>query len=204
MKKVHSLLLVLLLPLLSYADDYKILHMNSSVIKIGDRVCKIGDVFSDNDIIYWEQEKQAFKAQNTTSKVIRLFAEPEFKQSDVKTVKDYFLRKGRLSTRASMSLSELEDYLSDEFLLLDSICVETTEVTDSQHYFLLSYTLRGKTINKRLKGEDGKFYIERSLFPKKTPASAITVSVSYMNEKIEEVYQLNSLMRITLLPLKVR
>ena len=34
--------------------DYKILKMNTASIKIGNRICQPGDVFSDKSIIYWK------------------------------------------------------------------------------------------------------------------------------------------------------
>ena len=201
-KSILFILSALLLPLVACADHYKILYMNSPTIKIGDRECKTGDVFSDLEIIFWAKDKQAFKAQNTTTKAIRLFAEPDFRQNGSKTVKDYFLRKNHLSTRGAMSLSELETYLADTFFLLDSISVETTEMTDSLHCFLMSYDNEGTVVKKELPGTDGTFFITRSLFPPTADSTSVfTLTISYVNKKIEEEYQLTDAMKIVLLSL---
>lgn len=204
MKKIMlTLLSALVVPLLACADNYKILYLNSSTIKIGNRVCQTGDVFDDGDVIFWTTDKQAFKAQNTTSKTIRLYAAPDFRKTDSKTIRDYMFRKGHLSTRSAMSLSELETYLSDEFFLLDSISVESTEMTDSHHYFVVSYQMDGKTVKKKLKGNHGELVITRSLFPESASVSEFTLTVSYVNKKIEDEYLLTNTMKIVLLPLNV-
>lgn len=183
------------------ADNYKILQMNTSSVKIGNKICGKNDVFSDRDIIYWSKETQAFKAQNTSSKQIRLFAAPDFKRHKSKTINEYILRTTRLSTRGGMSLSELEEYLTDEFFMLDSIMIETTERTDSARYFMISYEDEGKTVKKRTEGEDGWLIIDRSILPD-NKAAELKLSVSYVNEKINEEYKLTDSMKITLLPLK--
>ena len=88
MKKLIPVLLVMGFVTTMLADNYKILLMNTKTIKIGSRVYKKGDTFSDDSIIFWEKDKQALKAQNLTTKEIRLFVEPEFKAKGCKTIKD--------------------------------------------------------------------------------------------------------------------
>ena len=62
MKKTGIALFILLVAATLWADDYKILKMNTASIKIGNKTCTSGDVFSDKSVIYWKGDKQAFQA----------------------------------------------------------------------------------------------------------------------------------------------
>lgn len=194
-------LIALFSPLIASADNYKILNMNSATIKIGDRVCKTGDEFSDQEIEYiqWTHDKQAIKVQNTTSKTIHLLVGQQFKNGGAKTIKDFFVKKKHLSTRG-MSLKEMENYLTDEFMLLDSISVESNELTDKQHFFVMSYKHNGKKVRKRLMGEDGEFIIDRTLFDEELSVPEVTASILYVNTKIRKKYLITEAMKIVLLP----
>lgn len=132
MKKVIPMLFIMGLVTTVLADNYKILLMNTKTIKIGTRVYKKGDMFSDDSVIFWEKDKQALKAQNLTTKEIRLFAEPEFKAKDCKTIKDYYIKNNRLSARAGgLTLSDMAEGLTGTFYLLDTIFIESPMPVDS-------------------------------------------------------------------------
>ena len=111
MRKFCILSLALIASLLVWADNYKILQMNTPHVKIGKRNCWKGDVFSDKSVIHWEQKKQAFKAQNMKTKEIKLFVETDFSAKGCKTIKDYYLKTNRLSSRGSegSALDEISD-----------------------------------------------------------------------------------------------
>lgn len=204
MKKTMRLILsALLIPLFAYADNYKILWINSPTIKIGDKVCKEGDIFSDNNVIHWSSSAQAFDAQNIDTKSIRTFAASDFKKLGSKSVKNYFFRKGQLSSRGEMCLDSLRKYLSDEFYLHDIISVETKERMDDQHYFLVSYHVNGEIVQKRLNGDNGRFTINRSFFPENTPMPEFTLTVLYVNKESGKEDLLTNSMKIILLPLNI-
>ena len=137
MRKAYVLTLVLLFTLVIFADDYKILQLNTSYVKIGNRNCTKGDVFSDESVIFWEKDKQAFKAQNLNTKEIRLFAEPEFRAKGSKTIKDYYVKTNRLSARGK-GFSILDE-MPDTIYLCDSIVLEMPVLVDSIHYCYISY-----------------------------------------------------------------
>lgn len=197
---IQLLVSTFLFPCVANADKYQILAMNTPTIQIGEKFCQLGDEFSDKDDIVWAKDNQALKALNTEKKTIHLFAAPNFKKHDTKTVFDYMTRSKHLSTRGSMTLKELENYLSDEFFLLDTICIETTELTDNQHVFRMSYYYDGKVVKKHLQCDDGDFFITRSLFPDDASTSEFTVTISYANRKIKKKYRLTKSMKIILLP----
>ena len=119
MRKAYVLTLVLLFTLVIFADDYKILQLNTSYVKIGNRNCTKGDVFSDESVIFWEKDKQAFKAQNLNTKEIKLFAEPDFRAKGSKTIKDYYVKSKRLSARGNGF--SVFDEIPDTIFFFDSL-----------------------------------------------------------------------------------
>ena len=87
MRKVCISILLIFLPIVLWADNYKILQLNTSYVRIGNRNCSKGDVFSDESVIYWSQKNQAFKSQNLETKEIKLFVESDFKAKGCSTIK---------------------------------------------------------------------------------------------------------------------
>lgn len=191
---------VFLLTLSMLADNYKIIYVNTETIKIGNKVCKKGDIFSDKDTIYWTIDSQAFKARNMTTKSFFVFSAKSSKNRITPLVTTVPLRG-----RGEMSLDELGRYLSDEFFLLDSIRFETPVgiTTDSHHYFLMLYNYNGNIVQKKLKEKDGVLAIPRSMFPKKTSDLEFTLTILYVNKKMNEDYLLTESMKVVLLPLKI-
>lgn len=205
MKKIIPVLFVLGFVSTVLADNYKILLMNTKTIKIGTRVYKKGDTFSDDSIIFWEKDKQALKAQNLTTKEIRLFAEPEFKAKGCKTIKDYYIKNNRLSSRdAGLTLSDMAKGLTGTFYLLDTIYIESPMPVDSTRYFYISYSNEGRTEKKVLKMEEDQLIIDRSLFPIKEGFSEITLSMLYYYKGIDEDYLLSDSMKVVLIPERIK
>ena len=199
MKKIIPVLFVLSFVSTVLADNYKILLMNTKTIKIGTRIYKKGDTFSDDSVIFWEKDKQALKAQNLKTKEIRLFAEPEFKTKGCKTVNDYYVKNNRLSSRdAGLTLCEMAERLNGTFYLLDTIYIESPMHVDSDRYFYVSYDNGGKSIKKILKMDGERLIIDRSLFP--VSASEMKISMLYYYKNIGEDYLLSDSMKVVLIP----
>ena len=122
------------------ANNYKILQMNTPSVKIGNQLCKKGDIFSDEEEIFWHNDKQAFKAQNMETKEIRLFVGQDFKSKSSKSIKYYYLKTAHLSTRGSIiALSDLAEALPDTLYLCDSITIESPVGMNSDYYYFLKY-----------------------------------------------------------------
>lgn len=204
MKKIIPVLLVLCFIMSVYADNYKILQMNTQTIKIGNRVCKKGDVFSDDSTIVWTKEKQAFKAQNIETKKIVLFTEPDFKAKNSMTIKDYYLKTNHLSTRdASLTLSELSELLDDTFYLLDTIRIESPIPLDSTRSYHVRYMQNEEVVESVLPSNNDRFMFVRSLFESCDSAAneEINVSVFFRSKSVDEDYVLTDSMKIVLLPM---
>ena len=185
------------------ADNYKILQMNTKTIKIGDHICKIGDVFSDDSIIHWINNKQALKAQNMVTKEIQLFVGQAFQKKQSKSIKDYYIKNNRLSARA-FGLSEMEEMLSSEtFYLLDTIKMESPVPVDSTRYFYISSQDGEKDARIVLPMQNEELIIARSMFPQTEKSQEIRVSMSYTCKGIDEDYLLTDSMRIVIIPKEV-
>lgn len=201
MKKYLPLAFTFAIVSVVLADNYKILQMNTESVRIGNRKHKKGDVFSEDSTIYWSKDKQAIKAQNMKTKEIRLFTEPEFRKAECKTIKDYYLKTNKLSSRASgLSLSELAELLNDTFYLLDSIRIESPIPLDSTRTYYIQRTVNGEKIRKTLPSDSCSFYIVRSLFDCHEKADEIPVSVFFSSKVVDGDYHLTDSMKIVLLP----
>ena len=205
MKKVIPVLLIMSFVTTMLADDYKILLMNTKSIKIGTRIYKKGDTFSDDSVIFWEKDKQALKAQNLTTKEIRLFAEPEFKAKDCKTIKDYYIKNNHLSTRdVRWTLHDMAEDLERTYYLLDTIYIESLMPVDSTRYFYISYIKDGKTEKKVLKKKEDCLIIDRSLFPRAKDLLEIQLSMLYYYKGIDDDYLLSDSMKVVLIPERIK
>lgn len=196
MRKAYSLLLGLLFAFAIWADNYKILQLNTSYVKIGNRNCIKGDVFSDESVIFWEQNKQAFKAQNLNTKEIKIFAEPDFRSKGVKTIKDYYVRTNLLSARGA-SISALDE-ISDTIYLCDSIMMEIPVLMDSTHYFYITYNNEDTIMNHRLNYKDQNFIIDKSLFDDNRMNRDILLDLYY--HMPEEEYLIKDSLTIVFIP----
>lgn len=177
MKKICLISLAMIISMLIWADNYKILQLNTSYVKIGKRNCSKGDVFSDKSIIYWGQKKQAFKAQNVKTKEIRLFVESEFSAKGCKTIKDYYLKTNHLSSRGSepSALDEIPDTL----YLCDSVIIEMPAVMDSTHYCYIVYDNDNEKMQKHLSYKDQTLIFDKSLFEERIKEKDIHLSLLY-------------------------
>ena len=144
MKKMIPAILVFSLVSSLWADNYKILQMNTKNIKIGQRICKKGDVFSDDSIIHWSNGKQAIKAQNQETKKIQLFVSMDFQKKQSKSIRDYYIKNNQLSSRI-FGLAGMEEELSGTFFLLDTIRIDSPVPVDSTRYFYISFLNHNKT-----------------------------------------------------------
>ena len=206
MKKTVLSLLTLSFVATMFADDYKILQMNSPSVKIGNREYKKGDVFSDDSTIIWAKEKQAIKAQNLQTKEIHLFAEPDFRTQNCKSVKEYYIKKNHLSARATgLSLGELSEQLNDTFYLLDTIRIESPIPLDSTRNYYARYKQNDQTTEKALPTIDNFFLIIRSDFYQADSLSdeAINVKLFFRSQQVADDYLLTDSMKVVILPLEI-
>ena len=196
MRKVSISILLVFLSIVVWADRYKILQLNTPQVKIGNRLCSKGDVFSDESVIYWSQKNQAFKAQNLETKEIKLFVESDFKAKGCSTIKEYYLKTNLLSSRGSDSTAL--DEISDTIFLCDSVIMEMPVLMDTTHYCYIVYDNENGKIKKRLKHQDQSFIIDKKLFGEDVMREDLRVSLFY--HMPEEEYPLKDSLTIMFVP----
>ena len=196
MRKVSISILLVFLSIVVWADRYKILQLNTPQVKIGNRLCSKGDVFSDESVIYWSQKKQAFKAQNLETKEIKLFVESEFSAKGCNTIKDYYVTTNHLSSRGSDSTAL--DEISDTIFLCDSVIMEMPVLMDTVHYCYIVYNNEGKEVKQRLNNQDQRFIIDKKLFGEDLMRDDLRVSLFY--HMPDEDYPLKDSLTIMFIP----
>ena len=194
----YSFLLLLFSYLQVYADDYRILQLNTNSIRIGNVQCEKGDTFSDEAPIYWSNEQQAIKAMNLKTKLIRVFACKAFTDVKAKGIKDYYIKSNHLSTRGGVvTFSDLVEELSDTIYILRSYPVESPVKIDSLSSYIISYG-EGKRAWRNLMTTDKVFYLNRELFDGSCQ-EAITLSL-YFRRKGFDDYLITDSLNVVVLP----
>lgn len=171
---------------------YKITFLNTKSIKIGDRILHRGDVFSDNQTIYWTDARQMMRV-----------VKANVKYSPEETITKYGFRKYE-----SKGVQSLLDYLTQEhFLGTRDIVKQTRHYSEYDHYLAdtLLFPVRnanpalrveavwlhkGKEIVTPIKmTEDKRFYIiSLEVYGKKKPRD-IKLGIREVNDELEWMNQ---------------
>jgi len=203
MKKLALIISAMCFSITSMADNYKILQMNTPSVKIGNQICKTGDVFRDAEPILWSNDKQAIKAMNLKTKQIKLFAAKVFLNLEAKSIKDYYIKKNHLSTRGGINtFSDLAEELSDTIYLYDVVQVESPVKVDSLSSYLISYVQNGEKKWRALMSIDNYFYLCRELFNEVDDRTEYTLTLYFRKKGIED-YMISDEIVVRLLPLEI-
>ena len=174
----------------AFADDFKLLFVNSGTVNIGGKDCKVGDVIADKAVINWSSDKQAIKVQNTSNKSIKVISAVQQKKEGFKSIFDFMTKTGHLSTRGDglMGIEGLEEYLSNTFYLIDEEKVESMLETTGSSYFQVEFSVNGKSYTKKLKGDAKSFTLDAATFNVAgAEGKEIPVKISYNDEDGSEV-----------------
>ena len=202
MRKSIIAFLALLVTATIWADDYKILKMNTPSIKIGKRICKSGDVFSDQDKILWSADKQAIKVQNLKTKEIRLFVGNDFFTKKSTSIKDYYVKTNHLSTRGNMmTLDEFAEQLPDTLYLWEDITMELPFAPEDSSFFFIAYKDKnGSDRKSMLETADDSITVSRQSFGHEEDGDEITVSFHFHDGLYGEDSVLKDTVRIIMIP----
>lgn len=137
MMRRFILILTLFASVSMYAEDFKILFVNSESIKIGKSVRKAGDTFSDNEKIYWKDGKQAMKVISLESQKQYVLVSEDFKKKKMKTAKDFIFKNHRLSTRGIGRLSDVGEQVGDLIYWFDPTLITIDYEPEEGEYFFL-------------------------------------------------------------------
>lgn len=202
MKKMALIISAMYFSITSLADNYKILQMNTPSVKIGDQICKAGDVFPDTEPVLWTNDKQAIKAMNLKTKQIKLFAAKVFHNLKAKSIKDYYLKNNHLSTRGGINtFSDLAEELSDTIYLYDVVQIESPVKLDSLSSYPISYVQNGEKKWRTLMSTDKYFFLSREMFGEDIDSNKFTVTLYFRKKGLED-YLIADII-VVILPLSI-
>lgn len=103
-KRTVNRILIFMITLLSapfiMAENLTIIRLTGNTVKIGNRILKVGSIFDDSQPITWTSPKQILEAKNNrTGAIYRMSASQFASKKGVSSVKDFFLRVNKASTR---------------------------------------------------------------------------------------------------------
>ncbi len=100
--KLRTLILfaVCLSALSLFADKLTITRITGNTVNIGGKNLKVGSTFEDSEPVVWSSDNQRFEAKNVKNGAIYRFSAKQFaSKKGVSSVKDFFMRINKASTR---------------------------------------------------------------------------------------------------------
>jgi hypothetical protein len=207
MKTFVKLLCVLFITLNASAEEYRILNLNTGTIKIGNKTCRVGNVFDSKDVIHWDPKVplQAMKV-DIGGHGQRYLHQKEFRKYNCTTLADFLFQSKTLSRR-EMPLSSEQDHIeyleSQVFMLADTITISSGWCVDDNNYFELSYERQGEWVKTRLATDNQtNLLLTADLFDQPTLQTDGTILclVRYVEETYHESTLLTDKMRVILVP----
>ena len=211
MKKLNLLVALLCLGLsTALAENYKILFLNSSKIKINNKPAKVGSVFNEKATIKWSEERQAMKVISTSS-FKRYLMVAKLSEGREKTAYDILTRNRHLSTHDNGQgiadpILKLENNIANSYDLLDEIEIPSDLTIDEMHYFIGSYEYGDTKLTKKLKHNNQNIIIDRSIFwvdGKKLDPRDINLTIDYIDGNIETPIYIKGDIEIIIIPEKL-
>ena len=118
-----------------FAQDFKILFLNTETIRVGEKNLAVGDCFYKSETIHWSDAKQAMEVLSLQDNNQYVFASPDFKKRKMKSAQDFLVKSNRLSTRGSGSISSVARKLSDTIYAIDTTMIPVDYIPDESEYF---------------------------------------------------------------------
>ena len=206
MKRIVSLLFLLILVLLAKAASYKVLRLNHPQIFINGKHAKVGDVFNDQAVIRWTKDRQAMQVIDTSSKKRYLMVAKPSEKREL-TALEIFTRINHLSTHAPSGeveqFDKLEMSIAPAYDLFDQITIPTDIPVNDIHYFRGTYQYGDASVIKRLKYENGCIVIDKSLFHldnKVLEPRDIILSIDYVVKTPANAVFIKNNIQLTIIP----
>ncbi len=215
MKHFILLAFITISAITSEAVEYRILKLNTATITINGNELTVGDRFSDSDIIQWKPS-QVMKVETDTHQQ-RVLRAIDFKKSKSRNIREYLVNARNLSVQSAnrilttntplstrdFNLSTTEahqEYMSNTFLLWDSLVINTCWKTDTQNYFTISYCTNGQTTTNKIPADtENRLIITRDMFPDINDETPVKCTVSYIEEGYGDITPITSDMNIILI-----
>ena len=180
------------------AEDFKILFVNTESIKIDNKTCVAGDVFSDAGKIYWKDGKQAMKVISLDTKTQYVMVSEDFKLRKLKSAKDFIVKYHRLSTRGIGDLSSVASLIGKKIYWLDPTLIKIEFKPEDGEYFFL--TAGDEKI--KLDMDDQQLVLDERIWPEANPVPIETDLYFHFKNGDEQL--VNSGIQIIPLPSEIK
>lgn len=175
-KKVIIFVILLIITSYAFADKYKVLYVNSSNIKIGNKTIVSGQIFDDKENITWSSDQQAMKVLNLNTKRVMVFAAKALNKKKAASLYDYLTSTKHLSTR-NINQNRIEEWQMDTTLyMLDTLYISMPP-RHNQNITTKIVHKYGKEIPIQSNG--GYYIITRNLFDQQERQPIVIDIVEY-------------------------
>lgn len=144
------------------AKDFKVLYVSSvDAVSVDDSVLSVGDVFSDQQVLIWKDEKQVIKVSDTETQKQYIISACRVEGKKSFSLSDYFLLAKPLASRNGEynTLQELCSLFRDQLIIDGTLRIQTTIAQDATHFFYLACQFPYGIINKAIEPQEGVLVI---------------------------------------------
>ena len=168
-RKIILVASLLMIACCVFADKYKVLYLNSSDIKVGNKTLVVGTVFDDKDAIKWSSEQQAVKVMNLNTKRVIVLAAKALKKKKTTSLYDYLTSTKHLSTRDIKKRRVVEEWQLDSTLyLMDTLYISMPKRQSKS--VVAKLVVRQDAAKEIPLSHNGQYYIlTRSIYGNNSP-----------------------------------
>lgn len=181
LRRLFPMLIMFLTVLSCSAIKYQIKYLNTPSIKIDKRQHKVGDWFSDNSKIYWENTKQAMRVLSENNRVYTISASKFNKK--VTTLGEFISGTKTGGNRGGFHTlhNDLEAIFQNEYEILDELQIDLSDVEDLPADITFTISSTDDSIKPlSLKPENGILTIAReSLDQVDTQEDKISLTIKF-------------------------
>ena len=152
-----------------FADKYKVLYLNSSEIKVGNKTIVVGNVIDDKDVIKWTSDQQAMKVMNLNTKRVIVLAAKALKKKKSTSLYEYLTNTKHLSTRDMKKRRVVEEWQLDSTLyLMDTLYISMPQRQSKS--VVVKLVVKQDAVKEIPLSHNGRYYIlTRSIYGNNSP-----------------------------------
>ena len=164
----------------SSADNFKILYINNGTVKVNGKEKKVGDIINDSDKISWSSGNQVIKVQCIENGMVKLLSARSMGEKG--SVKDYYLKHNKLSTRKSIQyddslkcIYDINDMLNStmEVHLYDTLYIKADIELEATDGFAIKYYYNNEIVAKRVHFNGEAIILTRDMLPEESDITKI-------------------------------
>ncbi len=153
--------------LASYPQSDCIVKYNSGKVQVKGKLLKKYDIFKYSDTIVFTNPKGVLKFCHTNCRVDEIILGENLKTIKANSLQDYNNYRVKLTTRNDFTLTtkNINKILPDNLGVIDTLKILISEKykVDKNNVFLISFRVKGKEINKKIKVKNNQLLIYKHL-----------------------------------------